>query len=55
MNSVISEVMVNELDRLVSDAKALNFLSNLAANWQIPIAIAHFKRWQINQNFIAAS
>lgn len=55
MNSGISEVMVNELDRLVSDAKALNFPSNLAANRQIPIAIAHFKRWRINQNFIPAS
>jgi len=53
MNSGISEVMVNELDRLLIDVKALNFPSNLAANWQI--AIAHFKRWRINQNFIPAS
>ncbi|MDR6298966.1 hypothetical protein [Pantoea dispersa] len=55
MNSGISEVMVNELDRLVSDAKALNFPSNLAANRHFPIAIARFKRWRINQDFIPAS
>lgn len=43
MNFGITEVMVNELDRLVIEVKASGFPSNLAINGQIPIAIAHVK------------
>lgn len=43
MNSGITEVMVNELDRLVFVAKASGFPYNLAIDGQIPIAIAHVK------------